>query len=55
MNNNKIENLPIPTAGNQPATKSYPDTNFLNLDGTSQMNGTLNMHNHRIINMLHNH
>ena len=51
MNNNKIENLPTPTAGDQPATKTYTDTNFLNVDGTLQMRGELNMHNHRIKNI----
>ena len=51
MNNNKIENLPAPTAGDQPATKSYTDPNFLNVDGTKKMTGNLQMDNNRIYNL----
>ena len=51
MNNNKIENLPPPTAGDQPVTKSYTDTNFLSVDGTNKMAGNLQMDNNRIYNL----
>ena len=55
MNNKKIENLPIPTANGEAATKKYVDDNkvdgsvFLKLDGTKPMTGDLKMNNKRIL------
>ena len=57
MNNNKIENLPTPTADGNAATKKYVDDNkvdgsvFLKLDGTRKMTGILDIVNNRIFNL----
>ena len=57
MNNNKIENLPTPTADGNAATKKYVDDNkvdgsvFLKLDGTRKMTGNLDMNNKQINNL----
>ena len=57
MNNNKIENLPIPTGNSDAANKKYVDDSkvdgsvFLKLDGTRSMTGNLNMNNNRIFNI----
>ena len=51
MNNHKIKNLPTPNAGDQPATKSYTDNNFLKLRRQTEMTGNLNLGAHRIIHL----
>ena len=57
MNNNKIENLPTPTADGNAATKKYVDDNkvdgsvFLKLDGTRKMSANLDMNNKQINNL----
>ena len=57
MNNDKIENLPTPTADANAATKKYVDDNkvdgsvFLKLDGTRKMTGNLDMNNKQIYNL----
>ena len=51
MNNDKIENLPTPTAGDQPSTKSYTDNNFLKTNGRTEMTGNLNIGANRIIHL----
>ena len=57
MNNNKIENLPTPTADGNAATKKYVNDNkvdgsvFLKLDGTRKMTGNLDMNNKQINNL----
>ena len=39
----RIQNLKAPSDVDEPATKSYTDNNFLNLDGTNNMTGNLDM------------
>lgn len=57
MNNDKIENLPTPTADANAATKKYVDDNkvdgsvFLKVDGTRKMTGNLDMNNKQIYNL----
>ena len=57
MKNDKIENLPTPTADGNAATKKYVDDNkvdgsvFLKLDGTRKMTENLDMNNKQIYNL----
>ena len=45
MDNNRILNLPTSIGFNQPATKLYTDTHFLNVNGQTPMSGRLDMKN----------
>ena len=47
MNNNKLEKLPEPSAGGEPVTKTYGDTNYIKTDETSIPTASLNMSSHR--------
>lgn len=52
MNNNIINNLPLPTGSKQPTTLGFTDLKYLHLDGTVPMGGNLNMNNKKIIHLL---
>ena len=47
----RFQNLKEPSDVDEPATKSYTDNNFLNLDGTNNMTGNLDMDNNQILNL----
>ena len=47
----RLLNLKSPSDVDEPATKSYTDNNFLNLDGTKKMTGNLDMDNNQILNL----
>ena len=51
MNNNRIDNIPQPTGNNQPVTRIYGNSNYLNLSGFIPMRGDLNMNNRKIKNI----
>lgn len=45
MNNNRVQNVPIPTGPTQPTTLIFTDLKYIRNDGSSQMTGDLNMKN----------
>ena len=47
----RILKLKSPLDADEPATKSYTDNNFLNLDGTNNTSGNLDMDNNQILNL----
>ena len=47
----RLLNLKTPSNVNETSTKSYTDNNFLNLDGTNNMSGDLDMNNNQILNL----
>jgi hypothetical protein len=51
MNNNIISMVKTPINTQDAVNKSYVDTSFLKLDGTSIMLGLINMNNNRIVNL----
>ncbi|CAH3020025.1 unnamed protein product, partial [Porites evermanni] len=48
----RILNLKSPLDANEPATKQYADTRFLNKDGSHAMTGDLDMGNNKIKNLI---
>ena len=48
MDNNRIYNLPLPTANNQPTTLGFTDLKYLPLDRSVPMGQNLNMNNKNI-------
>ena len=51
MNNNRIENLPMPNSNNQPTTLIYSNSNYLRIKGRIPMFGDLNMKQNKIKNV----
>ena len=47
----RLLNLKSPLDNDEPATKSYADNKFLNIDGTKVMTGNLNMSNKKIVSL----
>ena len=52
MNNQRILNIPTPTANNQPTPLAYTDLAYLKVDGSNSMTNNLNMDNKKIINLI---
>ena len=52
MDGKRILNIGSPKTNNDASTKGYVDSQFLKIDGTSQMSGELDMNNKYIINVL---
>ena len=44
MNNQQINNLPLPTGSNQPTTLGFTDLKYLHLDGDLNMNNKKKIH-----------
>ena len=48
----RILNIKSPSDADEPATKQYSDSHFLEKDGSHAMTGDLNMGNHKVENVI---
>ncbi|MDY6770195.1 MAG: hypothetical protein SVU88_04455, partial [Candidatus Nanohaloarchaea archaeon] len=51
MNTNRVRNVQDPTSSGDALSLGYANTNYLNLDGTDTMNGSLDMDGNEIVNV----